>query len=305
MAVVTAAATAALIFVGGVVTNTGSGLAVPDWPTTFGQNMFLYPPSQWVGGVLYEHSHRLMGSLVGLLTIGLAGALWFGARGSRLRWLGLVAVGAVIAQGILGGLRVVLLEHTLAMVHGMVAQAFFALVVGLAVVTSPGWRAAPRAALAAAPGDGLRRLSVLAAVVLYFQAALGSVLTHTGLQFTAHLVTGGAAALLALWLTTHVLGEHWNRPWLARPVRALAALVIFQLFLGLGSYLARFTAVGVAFPSAVGLAFPVLHRLVGALLVGTSLVLALRVNRLPGATDAGRRDPARGTADSMSGRVPA
>ena len=114
LAVFTAAATAALIFVGGVVTNTGSGLAVPDWPTTFGQNMFLYPPSQWAGGILYEHSHRLMGALVGLLTVVLAAALWVAAPRGGLRWVGLVAVAAVIGQGVLGGLRVVLLKQTLA-----------------------------------------------------------------------------------------------------------------------------------------------------------------------------------------------
>lgn len=309
LAVVTATATAVLIFVGGVVTNTGSGLAVPDWPTTFGQNMFLYPPSEWVEGILYEHSHRLLGALVGLLTIGLAVVLWLAAPRSRVRWLGVAAVAAVMAQGILGGLRVVLLKQTLAMVHGMAAQAFFALVVGLAVVTSSGWRAAPRSDLAAAPRDSLRRLSLLATGVFYFQAALGSVVTHTGAQLTAHLVTGGVAALLALWLAAHVLREHWDRPWLARPVRILGALVIVQLFLGLGSYLGRFTALGAAFPPAVGLAFPIVHRLVGALLVGTSVVLTLRVHRLPGAREAApggaHRDPTRGTTRAVSGRVAA
>src|SRR3989304_9384222 len=76
LGVATVVAPAVLIFMGGLVTNTGSGLALPDWPTTFGQNMFLYPPSQWVGGILYEHSHRLLGALVGLLPVALTGALW-------------------------------------------------------------------------------------------------------------------------------------------------------------------------------------------------------------------------------------
>src|SRR5581483_12442942 len=92
-----------------------AALAVPDWPTTFGYNMFLYPWSQMVGGIFYEHSHRLLGSLVGLLTLALAAALW--REGGRLRALGLVMVGAVIAQGVLGGLRVVLLKETLAIVR--------------------------------------------------------------------------------------------------------------------------------------------------------------------------------------------
>jgi len=134
LAVLTAAATCVLIVFGGLVTNTGAALAVPDWPTTFGHNMFLFPWSQMVGGVFYEHSHRLLGSLVGLLTLALAAVLW--PRGGRLRALGIAAVVAVIAQGVIGGLRVVLLTDGLAMVHGPLAQAFFALIVAIALITS-------------------------------------------------------------------------------------------------------------------------------------------------------------------------
>src|SRR5713226_5856519 len=107
LAVVTACATFLLLFIGGLVTSKGAGLAVPDWPTTFGYNMFLYPWSEMVGNILYEHSHRLVASCVGLLTIALAVALWFGERRTWLRWLGVTALLVVIAQGILGGLRVV------------------------------------------------------------------------------------------------------------------------------------------------------------------------------------------------------
>src|SRR5205814_8993365 len=97
LALLTAGATFVLILFGGLLTNTGAALAVPDWPTTFGHNMFLYPWSQMVGGIFYEHSHRLLGSIVGVLTIALAVALW--REGGRLRTLGLVAVVAVVAQG--------------------------------------------------------------------------------------------------------------------------------------------------------------------------------------------------------------
>ena len=136
LAIVTAALTLLLIFVGGLVTNTGSALAVPDWPTTFGYNMFLYPWSKMVGGIFYEHSHRLIGSTVGLLTVALAGSLWFAEPRKWVRTLGLVGVVAVIIQGVLGGLRVVLVDHPLAIFHACLAQAFFALLVSLAVVTS-------------------------------------------------------------------------------------------------------------------------------------------------------------------------
>ena len=102
LALATLAATAVLIVLGGLVTNTGAALAVPDWPSTFGHNMFLFPWSRMVGGVFYEHSHRLAGALVGLLTVTLAAALW--REGGRLRQLGLVAVAVVLAQGLVGGL---------------------------------------------------------------------------------------------------------------------------------------------------------------------------------------------------------
>src|SRR5215472_18868584 len=121
LAVVTAAATLLLIVAGGVVTSTGSALAVPDWPTTFGQNMFLYPWSKMVGGIFYEHSHRLLGALVGVLTIALAISAW--RRGGITRVLGVSAALVVVAQGVLGGLRVVLMQDTLAIVHGCLAQA--------------------------------------------------------------------------------------------------------------------------------------------------------------------------------------
>src|SRR5918996_3586964 len=138
LALTTVAATVVLILFGGLVTNTGAALAVPDWPTTFGHMMFVYPWSEMVGGIFYEHSHRLLGAVVGLLTLALAAALW--REGGRLRVLGLVMVAAVITQGVLGGLRVVLLKETLAIVHGCLAQAFFALAVAVALLTSTSHR---------------------------------------------------------------------------------------------------------------------------------------------------------------------
>jgi cytochrome c oxidase assembly protein subunit 15 len=105
-AVLTAAATLVLIGIGGLVTSHEAGLAVPDWPTSYGYNMFLFPPSYWIGGVFYEHSHRLLASLVGLLTTILAVWLWLKESRSWMRWLGVMAFFAVVLQGVLGGLRV-------------------------------------------------------------------------------------------------------------------------------------------------------------------------------------------------------
>ena len=141
LAVVLGCATFPLLFIGGLVTSKGAGLAVPDWPTTFGYNMFLYPWSAMIGNILYEHSHRLVAACVGLLTTALAVALWFGERRTWLRWLGVTALLVVIAQGVLGGLRVVLLQSTLAILHACLAQAFFALTVGLALLLRVNGRA--------------------------------------------------------------------------------------------------------------------------------------------------------------------
>ncbi len=140
IALILTCATFPLLFIGGLVTSKGAGLAVPDWPTTFGYNMFLYPWSKMVGNIFYEHSHRLVASFVGFLTIALVLTFWLRERRGWLRWLGVGALGLVIVQGVMGGLRVVLLEDTLAIVHAATAQAFFALTVALAVFTSTGWQ---------------------------------------------------------------------------------------------------------------------------------------------------------------------
>ena len=183
-------ATFPLLFVGGLVTSTGSALAVPDWPTTFGYNMFLYPLSGMVGGVLYEHSHRLLGALVGFLTIILALWLWVQESRTWLRWLGVIALGGVILQGVLGGLRVVLLQQTLAILHACLAQGFFGLLVSIAFFTSggliPGADAVPSAEL-----GRLRRLCVLTTVLIYVQIVFGAIIRHTGARLDAHLLFAG------------------------------------------------------------------------------------------------------------------
>src|SRR5205814_1528572 len=127
-ALLTAAATLALICLGGLVTSHGAGMAVPDWPNTFGYNMFFFPISKWVGGIFYEHSHRLIASGVGFLTIGLA--LWTWQKESR-RWvrnLAWAALVSVILQGVLGGLRVTWMKDEIGIFHAALAQLFFLLV---------------------------------------------------------------------------------------------------------------------------------------------------------------------------------
>jgi len=276
IACLTAAATLALILAGGLVTDTGSALAVPDWPTTFGYNLFLYPWSKMVGGVLYEHSHRLLGALVGLLTVGLALALWRGERPGWVRALGVAAVLLVAVQGVLGGLRVLLRAETIAIVHGCLAPAFFALTVVLARVTGASWAASPPRA----PGGQLRVLAVAAGLVLYVQIVLGALLTHRG-WVGLHLA--GAAAVFAFVPIVTARARATGEPALVRPARVLLGLLLVQLLLGAGTFVARFSGFALPGGRATGLALPVAHRLVAALLLGQVAVLAAVLLRAGGA----------------------
>jgi len=187
-AVLTALATLALLGVGGLVTSHGVGMAVPDWPNTYGYNMFLFPPSKWVGGIFYEHSHRLVASGVGLLTTILAGWLWFAEPRRWLQWLGVIAFFAVVLQGVLGGLRVVLFKDQIGIFHAALAQLFFALVCALALFTSRWWlerRAPPRHVAGvefqeagAVLGAPLRRLCLATTILIFLQLILGATMRH-------------------------------------------------------------------------------------------------------------------------------
>jgi cytochrome c oxidase assembly protein subunit 15 len=180
-----------------MVTSKNVGLAVPDWPTTFGYNMFLFPVSKWVGGILFEHTHRLMGSLVGFLTIVLAAWLWLREDRRWVRNLGLIALGGVILQGILGGLRVTMMKDEIGIFHACVAQAFLGLVVFIGLVTTDFWRLLPASVavstkrfpasegnLRALSGQVWQRLAPLKmfafaiTITIYVQLALGATMRH-------------------------------------------------------------------------------------------------------------------------------
>ena len=196
--------TFSLILAGSLVTTHHAGLAVPDWPTTYGDNMFTFPPSQWVGGIRYEHLHRLIGAVAGLLTLILCGWLWMSRHRRRLKWLGTVALLTVCLQGLLGGLTVwYLLPTWLSVAHAGLAEIFFCISVSLAALTSPGWegtfgeeevgetpsgREDPpiKSAQANACGSSrveapsrLRRLCVVVLLVVYVQILLGALMRHT------------------------------------------------------------------------------------------------------------------------------
>ncbi len=182
-AIVFVALTFCLIMLGGTVTSKGVGMSVPDWPTTYGQNMFLFPPSQWVAGVFWEHTHRLLGAVVGMVAIGMAVSLWITQRDRPwLRKLGVFTLFIVIVQGVMGGLRVTEMSVTLGALHGITAQMFLCLTVLIAAATgkmwlsrigavSPQWREGV---------TGAKRLAVVFLGVLLMQLVLGATMRHTG-----------------------------------------------------------------------------------------------------------------------------
>ncbi len=175
----TAFSTFVLIFIGGLVTSTGSGLSVPDWPTTYGQNMFTFPIDKWIGGIKYEHGHRLVASFVGFLTVILA--VWLSLTEDR-KWvknLGYFALIAVIVQGTLGGLTVLfLLPTAVSIAHGMLAQTFFCVISSIVIFTSKWWREEGER-FDFQNGKTIQIISVVAVSVVFLQLAFGALLRHT------------------------------------------------------------------------------------------------------------------------------
>jgi cytochrome c oxidase assembly protein subunit 15 len=283
------ACTVILIAAGGMVTSTGSGLSVPDWPTTYGWNMFMFPLSKMVGGIRYEHSHRLIASSVGFLTIILAVWIWRVEPRRWVRRLGFVALGAVILQGLLGGLTVLLLlPPAVSIGHAGLAQIFFCILLTLAVVTSPRWIDTP-----AVPDDPtLRRLALLTAVAIYVQILLGATMRHTdaGLAIPtfplafghlippvwdpriainfAHRVGAAFVTVLILAAAGHALYHHRRIGAIARPAIMLLVFVALQIALG-----------GLVILTAKNPDINTAHVVNGALVLGTSLLLTLRTWR--------------------------
>jgi len=273
-AVVTAAATLGLIVAGGLVTSTESGLSVPDWPLSYGKVM---PPM--VGGVFYEHGHRMVATTVGILMVVLA--VWLARREPR-RWvrrLGLLAVGAVVAQGVLGGLTVIfLLPTAVSVAHACLAQTFFCLTVAIAVVTSPRWDPT-----AAAEREPLTRLAALTVFAVFLQLAIGAVMRHTkaGLAIPDFPLSLGRVVPRLDSFPVAIAFAH--RAW-AIVVAALVFATVVAAFRGgrrrtglfLGALVLAQIALGaLTVVSRKNVAITTAHVATGALLLGTSLVLAI------------------------------
>ena len=289
-ALFTASCTACLIFIGGLVTSTESGLSVPDWPTTYGWNMFTFPLSKWVGGIFYEHSHRLAASFVGFLTVILAAWTWLKEKRAWVRWLSLAALGAVVLQGLLGGITVLyLLPAPVSTLHACLAQTFFCIVIALALVTSPGWNRGLPLVKSHAESIPVQTLCAATTAAVYIQLILGALMRHTGSglaipdfplafgriipPFTSEKIIihfahrAGAAVVTAMiiWTFARIARSYSDHRLLFRPALAMMILLVLQLTLGA---LTVWTAKGVTPTTA--------HVATGALVLGTSFLLTLR-----------------------------
>jgi cytochrome c oxidase assembly protein subunit 15 len=282
-AVVVACATFFLIIAGANVTSHDAGLAVPDWPLSFGK---VFP--KMVGNVFWEHGHRMVATAVGLLTIALAVYLQLRDSRSWMKRLGWIALGAVIAQGLLGGLTVKLnLPLIVSAAHATLAQLFFLITVSIAVFTSPRWNASS-ATIEEANGVSLRSLSVLALVVILAQLVLGATLRHSAtwdqnLPVSLLLAHVGGAFVVTLVLgatVTRVLSRHRAEKYLATPATIAAVLLLAQLGLGLAAYITRVRSPYDPQPLTPMVAVTVAHVACGALVFATTIVLTLRVFRV-------------------------
>jgi cytochrome c oxidase assembly protein subunit 15 len=205
----------------------------------------------------------------------LAVTVGFGDTRRWVRGLGLLAVVLVSMQGLIGGLRVVLLQDVLGLVHGCLAQLFFALLVGIAVVTGRGWRAP---AVVPAGAQRLVGPGRLAAAVVYGQIVLGAFTTH-GSAVWWHVAGAGVTSVVLVGVGLAVLRGAPEDPVLVWWARAVKTLLLVQLLLGVGAFTVRFTSVGVPGGQLAVIALPVLHRAVGALLFGSAVALALQIGR--------------------------
>ncbi|MBM3227123.1 MAG: heme A synthase [Candidatus Tectomicrobia bacterium] len=288
LAVTTAGATLVLIFVGALVTSTGSGLAVPDWPLSFGQ---VFPPM--VGGVLYEHGHRLVAAFVGMLTVTLMVIITHWEPRHWVRWIARGAVVVVLLQGILGGITVLLrLPTVVSVMHACLAQAFFMLTIVLAICTGPSWGKTV-IPLVEPKRPTLASLAALTVGAIYLQLIAGALMRHTGAglaipdfplafgrvfpplesaaviihfihRLGALVVTGCAG-----WTVVRVMRQYRQERLLVRPAMLLAALLLMQLTLG-----------AYTIWSQRAILLMTAHVAVGAAVLATSLALMLRAMRL-------------------------
>ncbi|OGW82455.1 MAG: hypothetical protein A3C47_03730 [Omnitrophica bacterium RIFCSPHIGHO2_02_FULL_51_18] len=268
------AVTLVLIIAGGLVTSTESGLSVPDWPLSYGQ---FFPPM--VGGIRFEHTHRLIAGIVGILTFVLLGLLLKNEGRGWVKCLGAAAALAVVLQAILGGLTVIyLLPTPVSVAHACLGQTFFSLVVSLVLFTSKEWATAPK--IASENSESLKRLLATTFFFVCLQLIAGSVVRHAhGRTLNLHALLAFLIAIHVLFILVRILRDADLQP-LVNHVLLLTGLVTLQVFSGGGAYLLTLVIEKAAYPRTSEVLITTAHQSIGAVILATTLLLMLRSFRL-------------------------
>jgi heme a synthase len=276
-AIILACLTVVLLAAGALVTSNEAGDSVPDWPLSFGR--WLVSQDQFVANVRYEYSHRFLAGVVGIATLLLAVWAWFGERRSWMRKLALIAFAGVVAQAVIGGVRVNFPEYKalIAVPHALVAQSFFGAVVAIAVFTSRSWFAQREIRLDVGK-PSLRSLSAVTIAAVLIQLVLGAGFRHQAFGIAPHVVGAIAVASLILWTSIVVFSRHKGDAYLTGPARLAPILVVLQLGLGIAAYFARLASAGDPQPLEPMISLTVAHLVVGALTLATMIVLTLRIH---------------------------
>ena len=277
-----AGATFLLIIAGALVTSNDAGLSVPDWPTSFGT--FRMP--RMAGGIKFEHGHRMVAGVVVILTILLAAWLWKSEERRWVRRLGGIAVLTIIAQAVLGGITVLFfLPVDISVAHACLAQAFFCIMVSLALFTRPDWRWDEPKILDDS-SVSLRRLASGTTALIFLQLMLGAAFRHHGLGIIPHVIGAGLVTVAVLWMLVRVLSEFRNEPRLTRPIGLLTGLLVAQVALGVGSYWEIWSNLNAPQPMPPVVLVTTTHVVIGALVLATSLALTFQTHRLIAAPEA-------------------
>ena len=267
-----------MITAGALVTSNDAGLSVPDWPTSFG---YLVKVPQFVGGVRYEWSHRMVAGTLVSLTLAIAVWTLLVERRRWLRWLAIGAFCTVIAQAILGGLTVLLFQPPwISTAHATVAQTFFCIAVAIALFTGKKWvEEVPRVEFDSRR-PSLITLTLLSILVLYLQLILGGMFRHHGMSWWPHVLNAVTVSFVLAWTAVRAISVYSNIEAVRRPAIIMLSLLITQLCLGFTAFLTR-VAWGrdTAQPELPMVVSTVAHVAVGALLLATTVVLAIQVWR--------------------------
>jgi heme a synthase len=274
-AVFTVGWTVLLLIAGALVTSNDAALSVPDWPKSFGT---WTPPM--VGGVFYEHSHRVIAGVLGVLTLALAISIWVKEERRWLRWFAVIAVGGIVAQAILGGQVVIqLLHYWLPVMHACFAEIMFGALLSIAVFTSKWW-ISDRPQLDNRGSPSIHSLAVLNAGVIFLQVFLGAGFRHKEIPIWPH-AAGSLVVLATVVWTAVVLRKRFESSRELTKMRILLHSVFgLQFLLGIGAYWSRIATANAPQPMRVMIVLTVTHTVVGALLFAVSILTILLCCRL-------------------------